>query len=75
MGETRNGITIAKGSVTVEGSDEVVATVMQDLKHGYHPCIAIRVGLVVHWVELDTKNLIDECFRIVEEELTAAKII
>ena len=70
MAQTQNGITIDNGIVTVEGKQ--VGTVMQDLKHGYHPCVAVRIdGAPVEWLEVDTKNLIAVIWVTVREKLEA----
>jgi hypothetical protein len=43
---------------------------MQDLKHGYHPCVAVRIdGTDVEWLEVDTKDLIAVIWTTVREKL------
>ena len=73
MAQTHGDITIDNGIITVRG--EQVGTVMQELKHGYHPCVAVRVGLVVEWFEVDTRDLIAKIWVCVRELLEAAEII
>lgn len=60
MADTRNGVTIDNGTVTVDGNK--VGEVMKDYKHGYHPAVRVTIDGVNVWFELDTKNLIDVVF-------------
>ena len=75
MAQTFGRITIDNGIVTVGGKQ--VGTVMQDLKFGYHPCVAIRTegSDKVDWLELDERDLIGKVWVIVRERLEAEKII
>lgn len=73
MAQTVGKITIDNGTITVEGKK--VGTVMQDLKHGYHPCVAIRIGDTVDWLEVDTKDLIGVIWVTVRERLEALELV
>lgn len=72
MAQTIDGITIDDGIITLEDGEQV-GTVMQELKHGYHPCVAIRIGDDVEWLELDTKDLIAQVWVIVREKLASVE--
>ena len=44
-------VDVSDGVLSVDGV--VVGSVMQDLKHGYHPAICITVNNEKHWMEMD----------------------
>lgn len=73
MAQTIGNITIDNGSIIVAGKE--VGTVMQDLKHGYHPAVAIRIGKKVEWLEVDTRDLIGVIWVMVREMLEAEELI
>ncbi len=50
-------IDITDGTIKIDGIE--VGSVFNELKHGYHPAIKLKIAGVIEWFEMDTKNLVD----------------
>lgn len=64
---TVGDVTIDSGAITYKGKP--VGSLMHALKHGYHPVVRLTLGDSVKDYELDTPDLIDTVFEVVEEKL------
>ena len=53
----------------IDDKGKIVGTAFEDYKHGYHPCVLVKVGKDRGWFEWDTKDLVNTIIKWTKKKL------